>query len=440
MEESKDYITNNLDKQFVLNESAVEARLQRILSRLIQKLKEGFDPSNPMSVSTKKSRSTTSPSLYHGWGGIVEAMFLHKSEFPHVQFDQLVEKMISVARKDREMQFAGYYMGMGGVLVTACKIWRSLGYQQKVESAAREIVELAQTTLSEPLDYHELLYGTAGVLYSVLSVSKCIQCDQLIFDLVRNIIDAGHAAYKSGKDGQPYRLVYYFHESEYLGAAHGLIGVIHILLQAILHLANSNTFKPLITNKILDPIYNSLNFLLHLQYSDGNFPSSVKDYHIGYLQSNRSTPYKAPKLTQFCHGATGFVAPLRLATKVLNNFPSDIVKSQTLVNAAEKAAQHVWEKGLLKKGYNLCHGIVGSVCSLQASSSLSSRASLLCLSRDIEEIQQTIEGYDTGNRYTVGSSDFPMSLMEGLAGEILVCTDVMRRGNTGFPGYDVCYV
>ncbi len=41
-------------------------------------------------------------------------------------------------------------------------------------------------------------------------------------------------------------------------------------------------------------------------------------------------------------------------------------KNQDYLDAALKSGKNVWRKGLIKKGYGLCHGICGNAYSLMA--------------------------------------------------------------------------
>lgn len=57
-------------------------------------------------------------------------------------------------------------------------------------------------------------------------------------------------------------------------------------------------------------------------------------------------------MIHWCHGAPGAVHLFLLAFK--------LYKQQDYLEAAEKCGQVIWQRGLLKKGYGLCHGISGN--------------------------------------------------------------------------------
>ena len=89
---------------------------------------------------------------------------------------------------------------------------------------------------------HELLYGHAGYLYSLLFVSFNLPVmsaglDELIEHQVDVLLKQGERqAREQGvwSTGRGPRLMYSWHEKHYLGAAHGLVGVLTVLLQASL--------------------------------------------------------------------------------------------------------------------------------------------------------------------------------------------------------------
>ena len=56
-----------------------------------------------------------------------------------------------------------------------------------------------------------------------------------------------------------------------------------------------------------------------------------------------------PRLVQWCHGAPGFVITMVAAEAAFGG--------GSYLAAARKAAHVIWNRGLLRKGVGLCHGI-----------------------------------------------------------------------------------
>lgn len=132
------------------------------------------------------------------------------------------------------------------------------------------------------------------------------------------------------QDGPPW----IWHGKEYLGAVHGSVGIITQLV-----LCNPDYAAH-------PKVIAALNELLRSQDSaSGNFPSSV--------ESGRDS------LVQFCHGAPGFVLSLPLIQKYF-----DAATQVTINDCVAQARKCIWERGLLTKEPNLCHGATANALAL----------------------------------------------------------------------------
>lgn len=80
--------------------------------------------------------------------------------------------------------------------------------------------------------------------------------------------------------------------------------------------------------------------LLGVRFASGNLPSSLGS--------------KSDTLVHWCHGAPGAVSMLCAAAAA---YPD---RRQTYLEAAALAANVVSQRGLLKKGFGICHGIGGN--------------------------------------------------------------------------------
>ncbi|KRW99988.1 hypothetical protein PPERSA_05491 [Pseudocohnilembus persalinus] len=102
------------------------------------------------------------------------------------------------------------------------------------------------------------------------------------------------------------RLYFLFCGVEYLGAAHGTLGIIYMLLKGY------QINQQLIDNKeaqfsrvLKEKIKETVNFILEFQNEEGNFPPSSK-----------FQPQNENSLVQFCHGAPGAISALLECFKV----------------------------------------------------------------------------------------------------------------------------
>ncbi|MCJ1309033.1 hypothetical protein MMC25_002688 [Agyrium rufum] len=124
-----------------------------------------------------------------------------------------------------------------------------------------------------------------------------------------------------------------FHGHEYLGAAHGAIGNITQIVLCDPTMASA-----------LEP---SLLRLLDMQQPNNNWWVSSK------VNSDS-------ELVHYCHGAPGFVISL---VKIKSYFSTE---AQTrITRAIELGRQCTWERGILKKEPNLCHGVTGNALALE---------------------------------------------------------------------------
>lgn len=123
-----------------------------------------------------------------------------------------------------------------------------------------------------------------------------------------------------------------WHGKEYLGAAHGTIGIIAQCIMSDPSTASSFT--------------EVLKQTLSMQFSSCNFPSS--------------SPPHSDELVQFCHGAPGFIISL---SAIKEHYPTDKDFTKDIEEAIGKAQDTVWARGLLTKDPCLCHGIAGNALS-----------------------------------------------------------------------------
>ena len=197
-------------------------------------------------------------------------------------------------------------------------------------------------------------------------------------------------------------LSYRWHDKEYYGAAHGTVGILHQLLQS----------PPSILRPALPLIVSTIDHLLTLLLPSGNFPSSA-DSH-------------SDRLVQWCHGAPGLAL---LLTRL-----HAVTAEPKYLQAALDAGEVVWQRGLLKKGVGLCHGIAGN------------GYVFLALYGTTKEEAQLKRAYHfahfclTEHRQRLfDQPDKPYSLYNGQAGFVCygVDTEQVKKVPSSFPGYEL---
>ncbi|RVE41582.1 hypothetical protein evm_013767, partial [Chilo suppressalis] len=246
-----------------------------------------------------------------------------KTALQYINIDNLKGRRIS------------FLCGDAGPLALATVISFKLGTKRPdtvpdYKSLAERLMSLI-SLLDESPD--ELLYGKAGYLYSLLFVNKYISGKEPIpashiEKVISAILRAGKQFATQMKSESP--LLWQWHDKIYFGAAHGMAGILYILLQARTHIS---------VIEIRSFIKPAIDWLLSHRYTSGNFPSSLNS-------SSRD------RLVQWCHGAPGFVPLCILASQVF--------QEDKYLKIALQCGEVVWQRGLCTKGYSICHGVSGN--------------------------------------------------------------------------------
>ncbi|GES86078.1 lanC-like protein 2 [Rhizophagus clarus] len=228
-------------------------------------------------------------------------------------------------------------------------------------------------------DSNELLYGRA---------------DEKIKEIFELIIVEGQ---KGGADSDSVEkppLMWNWKGKKYLGAVHGIAGIITILLQ----------FKNL-AEPYLNDLFQTMEWLTRNAFENGNYPSSLSS--------------SGDHLVQVCHGAPGIVPAF---LKIYELYPTHAVSS-TLLSAAIKSSDLIWERGILKKGLTgLCHNALGNAYSFLL---------LYLATKSEEQLRRALAFGFYASRWEkeiekkrIKVPDRPWSLWEGLAGGVIFWGDL----------------
>jgi hypothetical protein len=141
------------------------------------------------------------------------------------------------------------------------------------------------------------------------------------------------------------------------------------------------------------------------------------------LPSRHSDPVFTDKV-HWCNGTTGAVFLFARAYEVFGEAAH--------LDAARRAAEHVWRYGLLRKGNGLCHGIAGNAYAF------------LSLYRATEEKRQLDRALHFARLSWSGrvtraqrAPDRPWSLYEGLMGTLCFYLDCLDPVRSRFPAFEV---
>ncbi|KAJ6752090.1 hypothetical protein OIU85_002509 [Salix viminalis] len=214
--------------------------------------------------------------------------------------------------------------------------------------------------------------------------------------VVDEIIKAGRLA-REGKCP----LLYEWHGKRYWGAAHGMSGIMLVLMDLEL------------TPDEVEDVKGTLRYMIKNHFPSGNYPSS---------EGNESDC-----LVHWCHGAPGVALTLAKAAEVFGD--------KEFLQAAIEAGEVVWNRGLLKR-VGICHGISGNTYVFLSLYRLTGNVEYLyrakafaCFLHDRSQ-ELVSEGKMHGG-------DRPYSLFEGFGGMAHLFLDILEPSEARFPAYEL---
>jgi len=200
--------------------------------------------------------------------------------------------------------------------------------------------------------------------------------------------------------------MYSYYDTEYIGAAHGIVGILQSLLSIPDFLVKNSKFQ--------SEIKTSIDFILSLQTSDGNFPCAMDE-----LGRNQRPP--EDELVHWCHGSPGVVWLMAKAYLIW--------REEKYLDSCLRCGDCIWKKGLLRKGPGICHGVAGNGYVFLL---------LYRLTNDLRHLyraQQFAQFIFSDEFKNAQTPDNPYSLYEGLAGTVCYLVDVLKPENAMFPLY-----
>ncbi|XP_053695527.1 lanC-like protein 3 homolog [Sabethes cyaneus] len=357
--------------------------------------------------------------LYVGDAGIAYMFFrLHEMGLFGADALQYAKQYVSNA-KEKAVRYAtraeercSFLCGNAGIYAVSAAICHKMGLRQEMDEDLRNFA--AGISVCKKIDFNkngsdELLFGRAGFLSGIYWLHQTI--DKRLFahdtlNVICGIIIESGKRYSTAQKS-PFPLMYHCWGDEYLGAAHGVSSIMHMLLESPLQ-GNPNSNE-------MAAVRATINSLLSLQDAEGNFPVTLQDY----IQRTRDET-----LVHWCHGAPGIVYLMAKAYIVF--------KDQKYLQSCVRCADLVWRKGLLRKGPGICHGVAGNGYVFLL---------LYRLTADPKYLHRAIKfmEYLTHEEFIryARNPDRPFSLYEGYAGTVCFLLDLLRPERASFPFMDV---
>lgn len=206
-------------------------------------------------------------------------------------------------------------------------------------------------------------------------------------------------------------LMYQYHGTEYLGAADGLSGILQVMLMRPEWMTAADVGGGSLAE---EDVWHSVDALLAMQDASGDFPTATD-----------STARSDRKLMHWCHGSAGFVYLMLQAHE-------ERPQNAAYMQAARRAADACWQRGLLKKGPGICHGVAGN-----------GYVSLIMYrqTQEMRYLHRAIKFADflTDAVFVNGARqpDRPFSLYEGVAGTVCFLCDLLEPERASFPFMEI---
>jgi len=275
---------------------------------------------------------------------------------------------------------------------------------QRAAPTAADIISLTPFQFSAPAT--EMLFGQAGFLYAALHANALLQSigktPAVSKDVIANVAEAllmAGVAHPRTEYSQQAPLAYLCFGDEYLGAAHGTMGILYVLLHT------SAAERP--------EVRGTVDFIAKLQFASGNFPAVLGDAD--------------DRLVHWCHGAPGAVFLYCRAYELWHD--------AKYLEVANRAGECVWQRGLLRKGISLCHGVAGNGYALLRLWRTTGNATWLARARCFGKLcgqRPSLESQGEMRR-----PDNPLSLFEGISGAVCFLADLLQPSRARFPGFEL---
>ncbi|XP_076827463.1 lanC-like protein 2 [Brachyhypopomus gauderio] len=373
---------------------AFQKKLQNKIKDLLQQMEEGLKTADPHDFST-----------YTGWTGIsLLYLQLHRLSQDGSHLQRALDYVKRTLRNLNARRVT-FLCGDAGPLAVAAVVHHRLQNQADSNECITKLLQLQRSVISQDTEIpDELLYGRAGYLYALLYVNKEIGPDTVdkgtIAKVVTAIMESGKNLSREEKKTERCPLLYEWHKKQYVGAAHGLAGIYYMLLQPMAKV------NPDVLSELVRP---SIDYLRHKKFRSGNYPSSLSN--------------ETDRLVHWCHGAPGVVHLLVMAHKVF--------KDDKYLKDAVECGEVIWQRGLLRKGYGLCHGTAGNGYTFLSLYKLTQEPKYLY--RACKFAEWCLDYGTHGCRIP----DRPYSLFEGMAGAIHFLSDLTQPEASCFPAFEL---
>lgn len=181
-----------------------------------------------------------------------------------------------------------FLCGNAGIYAVSAVINQSHGNLQAVQEDLNQFKKGATVCLRTSFNRQgndEMLFGRAGYLSGIYWLNTQLPLQQRFPTHIASniaeitILTGNNYAHKVGSAGSM-PLLWVCYGERYLGAAHGVASILHMLLESPMfasHLLNMDHKMVQPTNSTQQLVQSAIDNLLRLQTEDGNFPTILED-------------------------------------------------------------------------------------------------------------------------------------------------------------------
>ncbi|XP_028663922.1 glutathione S-transferase LANCL1 [Erpetoichthys calabaricus] len=369
-------------------------RVRCKIAELLEQMHHGLRSADPRDCTA-----------YTGWAGI-SLLYLHLyNVFGDSSYLAKALEFVSKSLNCLTRRWITFLCGDTGPLAIAAVIFHKMQKQRESEECLNQLLQLHESVVK--LDSRvpdEMLYGRMGYLYSLVFVNEQLQQEriprQYIQQVCKTVLASGANLSMKSQFQEKSPLMYEWYQEYYVGAAHGLAGIYYFLMQPDFGVSQ---------DQLLGLVKPSVDFLCNLKFPSGNYPPCIGDTR--------------DLLVHWCHGAPGLIYMLIQAYKVFG-------VDQYMIDAVQ-CGEIIWNRGLLKKGYGLCHGVAGNAYGFLALFKFTQDAKYLY--RACKFAEWCLDYGKHGCR----TPDTPFSLFEGMAGTIYFLVDLLQPMRSKFPAFEL---
>ncbi|XP_061483383.1 lanC-like protein 3 isoform X1 [Rhineura floridana] len=356
---------------------------------------------------------------------------------------------------------AAFLLGGAGVYAVAALVYQALGLPDWARPLGkfRELCELCAPITFLECGSDELFVGRAGYLCAALVLKQKLGLEVLTPAQIKSICQA---MLESGKQyalrkRKPVPLMYSYYGTEYLGAAHGLSSILQMLLSYYEYIPPADQ----------ELVWQSVDFLMD-QEQNCNWPPELGEmierenelvHWCHGAPEIQSFPFRAFSLMEIdaqCILALLGLKPtheeaLRIihfcecSHSVSPSIPTSIYgiaymfakaylvsKKPQYLDSCIRCGELTWQKGLLKKGPGICHGVAGSAYVFLLLYRLTGNSKYIYRAQQFGEFLFT-EEFKAGSR----TMESFYSLFEGFSGTVCFLIDLLQPNQAEFPLFSI---